>query len=213
VSLNEIRSRLRGATILLDFDGTLAPIVERPEDARPLPGTAAMLAGLRPRVRRLAIVTGRPAAFVEASLPGIEVAGLYGAQGAPPIDPTVRAAVAGLASGEPGARVEDKGAALAVHIRQSADPGAVAARLRRPLADVAASAGLRFLEGKRVLELAAGGSDKGEVVRRLARGADALLVAGDDLPDLAAFEEAGRIGEQGSSCAGSPWTAPRPPRS
>ena len=83
------------------------------------------------------------------------------------MDPSVREAVAGLAAGEPGATVEDKGTAVAVHVRGAADPEAAAASLRGPLARIAAAAGLRLLEGKRVLELAASGSDKGDVVRPL----------------------------------------------
>jgi len=188
----EVRARLADAAILLDFDGSLAPIVERPEAARPLREAPDVLRGLRPRVRRLAIVTGRPAAFVEALLPGIEVVGLYGTEGAPDVDQAVREEVAGLAGGEPGATLEDKGTAVAVHVRGAADPEAAAAGLRGPLARIAAAAGLRLLEGKRVLELAAPGSDKGVVVRRLAEGAEAVAFAGDDLADLAAFDELGR---------------------
>jgi trehalose 6-phosphate phosphatase len=79
-----------------------------------------------------------------------------------------------------------------VHVRGAADPPAAAARLRGPLATIAAAAGLRFLEGKHVLELTPTGSDKGLVVRRLAEGAGAVAFAGDDLADLAAFEEVAR---------------------
>ena len=43
-TLEELRARLGRAAILLDFDGTLAPIVSRPEDAAPLPAAATTLA-------------------------------------------------------------------------------------------------------------------------------------------------------------------------
>jgi trehalose 6-phosphate phosphatase len=190
VSLDEVRAHLADAAVVLDFDGTLAPIVDRPEDARPLAGVPEALAALAPRVRRLTIVTGRPSRFVEELLPGIEVAGQYGNEGAPPIDASVRDEAARIATYVPGATLEDKGSAVAVHVRRSSQPEAAAAHLHGPLARLAAAAGLDLLEGKFVWELAPRGGDKGTVVRRVAEGARALLVAGDDVADVAAFAAA-----------------------
>ena len=118
------------------------------------------------------------------------MAGLYGNEGAPPIDPSVRADVERIASFVPGAALEDKGSALAVHVRRAPHPEAAAAHLRGPIARVAAAAGLELLEGKLVWELAPRGGDKGTVVRRVAQGAEAVLVAGDDVADIAAFAAA-----------------------
>jgi trehalose 6-phosphate phosphatase len=198
-SLAGIRDRLTDAAVLCDFDGVLAPIVPRPEDARPLPGFAEVLSALLPRVRTLAVVTGRPSSFVRAHLPvaGLEVAGLYGLEGAPPVDAATRAAVTAAASGEAGALVEDKEAALAVHLREAPDPEAAAGRLRDRLAAVGVRAGLVLREGKRVLELAPPGRGKGGAVLRLAEGADAVLVAGDDLADLDAFDAADELSGSG----------------
>ncbi|MGZ4133471.1 MAG: trehalose-phosphatase, partial [Actinomycetota bacterium] len=163
MSLQGVRDRLARAAVLCDFDGVLAPIVDRPEDARPLPDAAEVLSALVPRVRTLAVVTGRPASFVHAhlSVGGLEVAGLYGLEDAPPVDPATRAAVEAAASTEPGAHVEDKGAAIAVHLRNASDPDAAAARLHDGLAAIGSRAGLALLEGKRVLELAPPGRGKG----------------------------------------------------
>ncbi|MGE5226057.1 MAG: trehalose-phosphatase [Planctomycetaceae bacterium] len=199
MSLQGVRERLASAAVLCDFDGVLAPIVPLPEDARPLPGFAEALAALAPRVRTLAVVTGRPSSFVRAHLrvPRLEVAGLYGLEGAPPVDEGLRAAVAAAAAGEPGARVEDKEAALAVHLREAPDPAAAADRLRDVLAAAGSRAGLVLREGKRVLELAPPGRGKGAAVLRLAQGADALLVAGDDLADLDAFDAADELADSG----------------
>ena len=199
MSLEAVRDRLGSAAVLCDFDGVLAPIVPRPEDARLLPGFAEALAALAPRVRTLAVVTGRPSSFVRAQLrvDGLEVAGLYGLEGAPPVDEATRAAVAAAASREPGAHVEDKEAALAVHLREAPDPTAAVDRLRDVLAAIGARAGLVLREGKRVLELAPPGRGKGAAVLRLARGADALLVAGDDLADLDAFDAADEVAGSG----------------
>jgi trehalose 6-phosphate phosphatase len=99
----------------------------------------------------------------------------------------VRASVFEAAASEPGAYVEDKGLAIAVHVRNAPDPEAAEMRLRVRLAPIATDGGLALLEGKRVLELAPPGGGKGAVVRRLVRGAEAALVAGDDLADLDAF--------------------------
>ena len=65
MTLREIRERLPRAAILLDYDGTLAPIVARPEDALPAPGAADVLAGLLDRAGSVTVVTGRPAAFIK----------------------------------------------------------------------------------------------------------------------------------------------------
>lgn len=200
MSLEGVRARLARASIVLDFDGTLAPIVARPEDARPLPDAAPVLADLRRRVQRLAVVTGRPAAFVRAHLPveGLEVVGLYGREGAPRVPDDVREEVAALAASEPGARMEDKGAAVAVHLRGAPEPDASARRLRVPLARIAGDAQLALLEGKRVLELAPPGGGKGEVVRRLCETAGAALFAGDDLADLEAFDALDDLASSGA---------------
>ena len=197
MSLEGVRARLGRAAVVLDFDGTLAPIVDRPDDARPLAETADVLTSLADRAAVVAVVTGRPEAFVRRWLPDpvVEVVGLYGLEGAPPIDPGVRDAVAGLAAGEPGAHLEDKGASIALHTRVAPDPSGAIARLRPPLEAVASGAGLRLLEGKLVLELAPPGGGKGQVVVSLCAAAnvEAALYAGDDIADLDAFLTLGTI--------------------
>src|SRR5689334_2313631 len=73
------------ALLALDFDGTLAPIVPRPEDARPAAGAIAVLTRLAGAVGALAVVSGRPADEVVrlgelAAVPGLRVVGHYGLQ-------------------------------------------------------------------------------------------------------------------------------------
>ncbi len=191
MSLDEVRERLERAAILLDFDGTLAPIVPRPEDARPGAGAADVLAALVPRVALLAVITGRPEPFVRGVLEveGLEVVGLYGLEGASPFDARAREDVIRVVAAERGVHLEDKGPTLAVHLRLTADPDAVAERVRVPLRGIADRYGLDLFEGKRVLELAPPGGRKGLVVERMIAhaSAEAALYAGDDLPDLDAF--------------------------
>jgi len=193
--------------IASDFDGTLSPIVADPASARAVPGANAALARLGAVVGTVAIVTGRPAAEAVAlggfaDVPGLVVLGHYGAERwqagvltaaqAPGGIGVARRALPGLlaAAGAPeGTRLEDKGNALAVHTRQTADPEAVLARLREPLSALAASTGLMLEPGRFVLELRPPGTDKGGALRTLAgeRTARSVLYCGDDLGDLAAF--------------------------
>ncbi|GIU98200.1 MAG: trehalose 6-phosphate phosphatase [Actinomycetota bacterium] len=200
--LDRLRPLLARAAVLLDFDGTLAPIVPRPEDARPIPGAAEVLAGLAARARAVAIVTGRPAAQVRALLPvaGLRVVGLYGFEGHPPLPPEVLAAVEAVAAAEPGARVEPKGPSVAVHVRTADDPDGAQRRLRRALEPVAAAHGLVVRAGKRVWELvpAGVGSKAGAVAALIdeLRPA-AVLYAGDDVADLEAFGALGRAERSG----------------
>lgn len=191
----------------LDFDGTLAPIVARPDDARALPGTAELLGRLGARVRCVAVVTGRPAAQAVqlgglSAVEGLVVLGHYGlerweggrvtAPGVPPgIEEVRRILPAALAAaGAPqGSAIEDKQHSLAVHVRGAADPEAAMAMLAGPLAQLAAEHGLVVEPGRRVLELRPPGVDKGAALLDLADQveAGAVLFVGDDLGDLAAF--------------------------
>ncbi|HVT68778.1 MAG TPA: trehalose-phosphatase [Trebonia sp.] len=201
------------ALIATDYDGTLAPIVDNPAAAVPAPGAVAALTRLAARAGTVAVITGRAAADAVsigglADVPGLIVLGHYGAQrweagvlSAPPAPPGVQAARAALpgllaTAGAPeGTSVEDKGTALAVHTRRTADPAAALALLREPLTRLADSAALTLEPGRLVLELRPPGMDKGSALRGLAaeRAASAVLFCGDDLGDLAAFAAIGEL--------------------
>ena len=190
-----------------DFDGTLAPIVADPRAARALPGAVPALRRLAGAVGTLAVITGRPAADAVAyggldAVPGLIVLGHYGWQRwqdgeltGPPSPPAVQAArqaLPGLLSqaGAPdGTWVEDKGHALAVHTRRTADPDAALRLLREPLDNLAERIGLAAEPGRMVIELRPAGVDKGSALTALVRdrGATAVLFCGDDLGDLPAF--------------------------
>ncbi|HET7722531.1 MAG TPA: trehalose-phosphatase, partial [Acidimicrobiales bacterium] len=66
--------------VFTDFDGTLAPIVEDPAAARPLPGVVDALAALAGRYGRVGVISGRPASFLAEHLGGrgVFLSGLYG---------------------------------------------------------------------------------------------------------------------------------------
>ncbi|MFC7218730.1 trehalose-phosphatase [Streptomyces polyrhachis] len=212
-----------GALVALDFDGTLAPIVADPDQARAHPEAVPALGRLGPLVGSLAVITGRPASVAVryggfSGAPGLEelvVLGHYGAErwdavtglvSAPPPPPGVAAARAELpgvldkAGAWQGTWIEDKGGrAVAVHTRRAADPTAAVDALRAPLAALAQAHGLVVEPGRLVLELRAGGTDKGVALAEFARarGARTVLYAGDDLGDLAAFDAVDTLRAQG----------------
>ncbi|GAA3222622.1 trehalose-phosphatase [Actinocorallia longicatena] len=200
------------AVIALDFDGTLAPIVADPAAARAHPQAAPVLRRLAPHVRSLVIITGRPAlSAVEyggfETIPNLTVLGQYGLERwsdgtytTPEEHPGVaeaRRKLPLILERQPaGVLVEDKGHALAVHTRQAAEPQVTLDRLRSIVDALAERTGLHVEPGRFVLELRPPGVDKGAALTAYAREtkAGALLVAGDDLGDLAAFAAADALG-------------------
>jgi trehalose 6-phosphate phosphatase len=194
------------ALVGLDFDGTLAPIVPDPDAARAHPDVPPALARLASRLGRLAVITGRPAevAVAYAALADIDrivVLGHYGlerweggrltAPGDDPAIAAVRARVPGLLAelGVADAYVEDKGHAIAVHVRRSANPAAAFDRVVPPLRALADELGLVVEPGRMVIELRPAGGDKGDALRELVaeRPPSAVVFMGDDLGDLPAF--------------------------
>ena len=187
---------------MLDFDGSLAPIVSRPEDAGPAPGAREVLADLVVSYRLVGVISGRPVADLERMLgdDGVRYEGLYGLAATTSTIDAIRAAVEGVARAVQGAWVEPKGVTLAVHYRQAEDPADARAALEPPLETLAKRSGYDLLEGKMVFELApAGESRKGGAVERLVAEHDlrAVLYAGDDLPDLEAFAALDRLSDDG----------------
>jgi trehalose 6-phosphate phosphatase len=202
------------ALVALDYDGTLSQIVTRPMDAVPAPGAVDALRTLAGRVGTVAIITGRPVdALLELtglptgegdeSLENLTILGQYGLQrweGAtgktvsPEPLPGVAAVRARLPEvlrdAPPGVTVEDKVQALVVHVRRAADPDAALGALAPALRQLAADHGLEAAPGKKVLELRPPHHDKGRALRALVdeRSARSVLMAGDDLGDLAAFD-------------------------
>jgi trehalose 6-phosphate phosphatase len=215
------------ALIALDFDGTLAPIVADPAQARALPAAVTALRAIAPMTGTVAIITGRPAQeAVEygalAEIPGIVVLGHYGRQrwrggklSAPPPPPglaTARERLPGVlaaASAPDGTWTEDKGDALAVHTRRTADPAGVLEHIAAPLLRLAAATGLLAEPGRFVIELRPPGADKGIALKTLAaeQARSAVMFCGDDLGDRPAFTAVRELRATGlpgvSVCSGS----------
>lgn len=192
--------------VAVDFDGTLAPLVERAEDARPLPEAAAALRALAGMPHTsTALISGRALASLRhAASPEPEtlLVGSHGAEtwtgpNAQPLQLTpeqaellarARQAVASVVDASPGCRLEDKPAGVVLHTRGAPDDVASAAvdaaRVRLGELD-----GVQVTDGKRVLEASVVHSNKGEGIRALREltGAEAVLFAGDDVTDEHGF--------------------------
>jgi trehalose 6-phosphate phosphatase len=218
----ELRAALPQVLVAVDFDGTLAPLVIDPEDSRPVDGALAALSSLSAAGARVAVITGRDARTVLRlggfeQVPGITVAGLYGAEtwhdGS--LDtPDTPDAMAQLRErlphvlrdndAHPDVWIEDKRLSLVVHGRRADDPAAALAPLRGPVDALAEELGLEVHPGSGVLELRLPGYDKAGALDRLVTAAPTrgVLFLGDDLGDLPAFAHARQLRERGMSAYG-----------
>ncbi|HLL09982.1 MAG TPA: trehalose-phosphatase [Rubrivivax sp.] len=198
-----LSATLRRAPLLaFDFDGTLAPIVPRPEDARVSPGIAGRLQRLA-RLLPVAVVSGRAVADVRARL-GFEpryVLGNHGAEGLRwPGQEHQHEALAGLRQClqerhdelvGAGITVEDKGGSLALHYRLARDREQAIALLQSVLHPPRPE--WRVFGGKMVVNVApAAAPDKADAVMSLLAhcGAESAFFAGDDINDEPVFAAA-----------------------
>ena len=177
------------AAILLDVDGTLAPIAARPEDARVPDETRAELGRLAKAYALVACVSGRPRAEVMRMLgvDGVAVVGEHGLELAPEAEAWADR-IAGFADGVDWP-AERKPLTVSFHFRRADDADAARAYLTR-VAAAAEAEGLVPRWGRMVLEVRPPvAADKGTAVRALVAGAGVrrALYAGDDTTDVDAF--------------------------
>jgi trehalose 6-phosphate phosphatase len=208
----------------LDFDGTLAPIVEDPEAAVIHPDAPETLRELAGHVRGVAVVTGRPARQVvelghleqlaDGLVPGARllVLGQYGHERwdastreftSPDPPQSLQAFRDELpmilqSQQAEDAVVEEKGLAVAVHTRRMADPQGAFTRLKQALAEAADGNGLLLEPGRMVLEVRSPGMHKGLAIRAAVEelGGGAVLFVGDDLGDIQAFDAVREMRDQ-----------------
>lgn len=210
----------------LDFDGTLAPIVDDPAQAQIHPDAADVLVPLAEQVLAVAVVTGRPARQA-LDLGGLESVGnaigdagkelyLFGQYGNERWSSTNRRVIGprpphGLATfiadlprllrrlGAEDAHIEEKGLAVAVHTRRLDDPDASYDDLLSAIREEAGRHDLVVEPGKQVIEVRSAGMHKGIVVERLVEelGATGFLFIGDDLGDVEAFEAVRALAKNG----------------
>ena len=207
IALDTLLSAPSRALVAVDFDGTLAPIVDDPRTSSPYPGVVPALAELAGLVAKVAVITGRPAETAVSlggleQIPDVTVLGHYGgehwvggrviAADPPPGVALVRSELPALVdrvAAPEGTWIEDKGRSLAVHTRRTADPDAALSHLLPHLVALAERAGLQVEPGRMVIELRPRGVDKGAALASLVKGvgAGSVFYAGDDLGDLPAF--------------------------
>ena len=196
-SWNAVARRLgasRRVALILDFDGTLAPICAHPSLAVVPAAVRELLVRIAHLSRlRLWIVTGRQQADLQAQLgvPGLQILGVYGgtlpAGGEQAIQDACRKTTV-LLEGMPGVWVENKTICFAIHYRE-ADRATV--RRARRLVRRILPAGMQIRSGKCVWEIVPSGfCEKGDTVRKLLANQPPLtlpIIAGDDGADESAF--------------------------
>jgi len=201
--------------ILLDYDGTLAPIVDRPEKAVPFPGIPAILRRLvRCRRYRVAVISGRPVAQLRAWVPeGPVLVGVHGAEWLFPGTGLERLQLPGslqktlddfyrrlqeIVPQNRGFIIECKEVAVALHYRLAAkdDTVSVLARAKRLIETFLPPVDWAVVEGHKVIEVRPRHASKGKAVQRLCERWPSYtpLYVGDDTTDEDAFEAVNTAG-------------------
>jgi trehalose 6-phosphate phosphatase len=221
-TLGELVAPLRDdparAAVLLDVDGTLAPIVRHANDAAVPEATRTLLIALAKRYGLVACVTGRRAADARriVALGSITYVGnhggeiLRGGSITPEVDPEVAAWEARVrAFGREvqdrdmerlRIRLEEKGAILAFHWRGAPDEEVAEDAVNR-IAERARAGGFETHRGRKVLEVRPPVPlDKGRGVRTLLDGSPvtSALYVGDDATDLDAFAALRSLAAEGA---------------
>src|SRR3954468_1293542 len=217
-TLRPLTERPESAAILCDIDGTLAPIVERAEEAT-VPEVASRLLGrIARRYGVVACISGRGAAEARriVGVGGIAYAGSHGAelllpgQSQAELVPAfatwadrVREFALGKDSPElrmMRVRIEDKGAIVAFHWRGARDEAAALTQIEAIAAE-AEGAGLLTHWGRKVLEIRPPVPiDKGHAVRELMRRTPvrSAVFGGDDATDLDVYDALAELREEGT---------------
>lgn len=216
-ALAPLRSDPTRTAILLDIDGTLAPIVEHAADAHVPEPTRQLVKALANRYGLVACVSGRRASEARAMV-SVGTVSYLGAHGAevlrtgwtePVLDPEVEDWVRRVQEfgrevdssdlRRNRVRIEDKGAILAFHWRGAHDEDAARAAVDA-VATRAQNAGLRTHWGRKVLEVRPPVTiDKGSGISAFLADADvdAALAVGDDRTDIDAFRALARLADEG----------------
>jgi trehalose 6-phosphate phosphatase len=216
-ALEPIRSDPPGAAVLLDIDGTLAPIVRHAADAHVPEATRTLLIEIAGRYGLVGCISGRRATTARqiVAIGTIAYVGNHGGEllrpraTRPEVDPELIAWTARVREFAQRAitpereririRVEDKDAIVAFHWRGAPDEEAAAAEVAQ-IAELAQREGFGVHWGRKVLEVRPPVTlDKGIGVTKLLRGsqATAAMYVGDDTTDVDAFRGLRRLVESG----------------
>jgi trehalose 6-phosphate phosphatase len=202
---------LQGASLFLDFDGTLVELAEHPEAVQVASRTVTLLDRLGDMLEgRLALISGRPVAQLRQWLAApVTIVGSHGieydwrdgraaAVTTPAALEDVRKAMEAWAAQQPGIVVEDKPLGIALHFRQRPGAEQACVALAR---DLAKRHGLQVQPGKMMIEVRVGGGDKGTALRTLMREPEMAgtrpVFMGDDHTDEPGFAAAAELGGAG----------------
>ncbi|MGH2915132.1 MAG: trehalose-phosphatase [Solirubrobacteraceae bacterium] len=218
-AIERVRRDPQHAAVMLDIDGTLAPIVKHAAEAHVPEPTRRLLIAITRRYGLVGCVSGRPASQARAmvSIGSINYVGSHGAEllrsgwTEAVMDPGVADWVRRIRefgrendtteTRRSRVRLEDKGPIVAFHWRGAPDEEVARATVDA-IAQRAQGAGLATHWGRKVLEVRPPVRiDKGAGVTRLLEevgdGIEAALYIGDDTTDLDAFRALARLAEQG----------------
>lgn len=201
--------------LISDLDGTLAPIVATPGEARISEACRGSLRALVGKLPLVAIVSGRAVADVR-SIVGLEGIVYVGNHGLEWWEGDRTVPVAEVAShveavrqvaqsvrerlSIPGMVVEDKGPVVAFHYRRAARPEEARAEIFRAVHEARPKGMVKIGEGRMVVEVRPSVEvDKGWAVKRLVQGAglSSAVYLGDDLTDVDGFRALRSLGESG----------------
>jgi len=191
--------RRKRVLVGVDFDGTLAPLVRHPDDARPEPRAIAAIRELIGRDRvRVVVISGRSRGDLTArigDLPGALLIGEHGNDMGQPFEiPQVladaRSFVGQLHEQFPTAAIEQKPRSVTFHTRNLDHDDK--AEVRDAMVRWATGReSMTRLEGKEVFELTVATKTKGDAIAELAVGMDGTLFLGDDVTDETVFRKLG----------------------
>ncbi|MCC6616884.1 MAG: trehalose-phosphatase [Anaerolineae bacterium] len=204
--------------LVTDVDGTISPIVSRPEAAQVTPRSRELLTALAARLALVGVISGRAAADVRERVGVAEMVyvGNHGmerwtddhVQVVPEVQ-AYRPALVAVAEGirahlPPGAQIDDKGATYSIHYRNVADPARTKTEVTPLLLQLSAEHGIKLVQGRMIFELRPPLEiDKGTAFTALVRDyqLDAAIYLGDDTTDADALHACQRLRESGECYA------------
>lgn len=194
--------------IMLDFDGTLVELAQRPHAIQVDPKVSSVLQSLKNAGHAVYIISGRIADDVKMHIAPakIPVIGLHGLDWEgqerplrPAIFDTIAAALSPLASQFPGFYFEDKELIIAFHFRQveASQKSRVKDEVRRQITEHLSQIdpqGLTVMEGHEVIEVKPNSTSKATVAKHLEakHSSHVPVFIGDDLPDEEAMAALGQ---------------------
>lgn len=205
----------RPAGLVTDMDGTISPIVRRPEDAAVLPEARDALERLQSCLDLVAVVSGRAIGVVRQMIPltqglyagnhGLERWGLDGYELAAEAEPWVariEAVTSELANrlAAKGVLVENKGGSATLHYRTAPNPPEARKAILEALADGGPASQLMVEEGRMVVNLLPPvGIDKGSAIDWLVelKQLRSVVYVGDDVTDTHAFRRLRSLRHEG----------------